>query len=149
VAKLFSIVSPDVALFGQKDYQQGVVIWKMVRDLHFPVRIVVVPTVREADGLAISSRNVRLSAEGRAIASMIHRSLRLARDLFRKGDRDPDRLRKEVVKFLSGAKSIEVEYIGFCDPEYLEPVDRAVSGTVVMIAVRIEGIRLIDNLRIS
>ena len=149
VAKLFLIISPDVAMFGQKDFQQSVVIRKMVRDLHLPVRIVVVPTVREADGLAISSRNVRLSAEGRAIAPMIDRSLRFAQDLFRKGEQNTDRLRKEVVKFLSETKAIEIEYVGFCDAESLEPIDRAASGTVVLIAVRIDGVRLIDNLRLS
>jgi pantoate--beta-alanine ligase len=149
VAKLFSIASPDLALFGRKDYQQSVVIRKMVRELNLPVRIVVAPTVRDPDGLAISSRNVRLSAAARAIAPRIYQSLRMAEKLFQKGERNPARLRDEVARLLSESKEIEVDYVALCDPESLEPVDRAVSGTVVLIAARIEGIRLIDNLRLS
>jgi pantoate--beta-alanine ligase len=146
VAKLFSIVSPDIALFGRKDYQQTVVIRKMIRDLNLPVKIVVRPTVRERDGLALSSRNARFSPEARAIAPRIYQALRLGREIFASGERSSKKIQGAIVSYLSESRSIEIDYIALCHPETLEPVDPASKGTVLLVAVRLDGIRLIDNL---
>ena len=149
VAKLFSIVAPDSAFFGLKDYQQTVVILKMVRDLDLSVRIRALPTVRERDGLALSSRNGRLSPTGRKAAPRIYQSLLLARALFRAGERRAGWIRAALKRFLGAERGIRVEYIALCGPEGLEPVERVFDGAVVLVAVRIAGVRLIDNLILS
>jgi pantoate--beta-alanine ligase len=144
VAKLFGIVAPDVAVFGQKDYQQAALLRRMVEDLDIPVRIDVAPTVREADGLAMSSRNVYLSNDERARALALPRALERCGALFAAGERDADALRAALHSALA-ASGVDPEYAEVADPATLEPVRRAVPGTVCLVAARIGATRLIDN----
>lgn len=146
VAKLFSLVQPDIALFGQKDYQQVRVIQKMVRDLNLPTRVLALPTVREKDGLAISSRNIRLTPQARKMTPRIYQSLRMGRSLFQKGERRPHQIQKALVQHLLKEKGFKIEYIGLCHPETLEPVKKVTKGTIILLAVRLAGVRLIDNI---
>ena len=145
VAKLFNIVLPDVAVFGQKDAQQARLIQQMVRDLNYPVNVVVAPTVREADGLAVSSRNVYLSPDERRRASSLQRALALAEQMVRDGQRETEQIRKSIRTVIQGADPTEIQYIEVVSYETLKPV-RAVSGpTLIAVAVRFGGTRLIDN----
>lgn len=144
VAKLFGIVDPDVAVFGQKDFQQAALIRRMVADLDMRVRIEVGPTVREADGLARSSRNVYLSAEERERALRIPRALEAAAALFRGGENDPEALRAAMRRTL-GTNGVLEEYAEVVDPETLAPVVRAAAGSVCAVAARVGATRLIDN----
>jgi len=146
VLKLFLNTLPDVAFFGWKDYQQVVTLQKMVRDLNVPVRIRAVPTIREQDGLAMSSRNVRLSPESRAVAPRVFQSLLVAREAFQKGERAAHRIRMKMLRFLSKEPRIRVEYIALCTADRLEPVTSVSQETVVLIAVWMDQVRLIDNL---
>jgi pantoate--beta-alanine ligase len=144
VAKLFGIVQPDVAGFGQKDFQQATLIRRMVDDLEMPVRIDVAPVVREADGLAMSSRNIYLSGEERARALSLSRALESARALFAAGETDAQVLRAAMWRELS-VPGVEAEYAEVADPRALEPVARAVPGAVCAVAARVGKTRLIDN----
>jgi len=145
VAKLMGIVGPDVAYFGQKDAQQAVVIRRMVTDLNIPVRVEVRPTVRETDGLALSSRNVRLSAEERRRATALHRALARARQLARGGEREAGAILAAARPELDRA-SIDPEYFELVDAETLAPVTR-LNGrpALAVIAARVGSTRLIDN----
>lgn len=145
VAKLFNLVQPDVACFGQKDIQQALLVRRMVRDLDFPVRLVVVPTVREPDGLALSSRNVFLSPSERAEALGISRALRAVTEMYRGGERRADVLESVMQEALRLSPGLAVEYIAIADPGTMEPVDRVGPDTVVAVAARAGGTRLIDN----
>jgi pantoate--beta-alanine ligase len=144
VAKLFGIVQADVAVFGQKDFQQAALIRAMVEDLDFHTRVEVVPTVREADGLAMSSRNVYLSPAERAEALSLHRGLQRARALFAAGESDAGVLKAALLGELS-APGVQAEYGEVVDPRTLAPVERAVPGTVLAVAARVGKTRLIDN----
>jgi pantoate--beta-alanine ligase len=144
VAKLFGIFTPDVAVFGQKDYQQATLIRRMVGDLDLPVRIELAATVREADGLAMSSRNTYLSPREREQALALSRGLRRARDLFAAGETDAGVLREAVWTALS-VPGVEPEYAEVADGRTLAPVVRVVPGTVVAVAARVGKTRLIDN----
>jgi len=146
VAKLFNIVTPDVAVFGQKDYQQAVLIRRMVRDLDFPLRIEVAPIVRESDGLAMSSRNAYLAARDRARAAALYRGLRAAHDAWRAGERDVAALRSAARAAIEAEGGIDVQYLEVVHPETLEGVDRAEPGSVIAVAAFVGGTRLIDNL---
>ncbi len=149
VAKLFNIVAPDVAFFGQKDAQQAVVIGRMVRDLDFPIEIDVLPTVREPDGLAMSSRNAYLSADERRRATAINRALDAARAAAGSGERDVGAALEAAGRVLAEA-GIEPEYMEARDAEDLTPVSRF-NGRPVLIAVAapVGGARLIDNVVIE
>jgi pantoate--beta-alanine ligase len=143
---LFNMVTPDVAVFGQKDAQQAALIQRMVRDLNFAVEIVVAPIVREADGLAMSSRNIYLSEEERAQAVWISRALFEAASAAAGGNADSAELEAGMRTLLSHeAPRVEVEYIGIVDRESLAPTGTACPGTLVAIAVRVGKTRLIDN----
>ena len=144
VAKLFNLALPDVAVFGQKDYQQAAIIKRMVRDLNFPIEIVVAPIVREADGLAKSSRNVYLSAEERQNALGLSRALALAADAVAKGPCESQALRQKMVRLLEQS-ALRVDYVELVDAEQLTPVAEAVPGTVALIAAFCGKTRLIDN----
>ncbi|MCS7298590.1 MAG: pantoate--beta-alanine ligase [Spirochaetia bacterium] len=146
VAKLFNIVQPDRAYFGQKDYQQAKIIKRMVEDLNFPIEIVVMPIVREEDGLAMSSRNTYLSPEERKNASILYKSLQKAKDLILSGEKDVSKIKNEMVKMISSIES-RIDYIEIVEPETLEKIDRIPEkGTVVIaLAVYIGNARLIDN----
>ncbi|MBU3912139.1 MAG: pantoate--beta-alanine ligase [Candidatus Omnitrophica bacterium] len=145
VTKLFNIVSPDIAYFGQKDAQQAVVIKKMARDLDMPVRIKVMPIARERDGLAMSSRNAYLNPAERSQAPALYKSLRLARDLYKRKERDPEKIIAGMRKLIEREKHARIEYISIVDPETLVGVKRISGKTLVALAVRIGKTRLIDN----
>jgi pantoate--beta-alanine ligase len=147
VAKLFNIVSPDVAIFGQKDVQQVAVLKKMVNDLHIPVEIVIGETVREADGLAMSSRNRYLSATQRVDATTIYRALCKARDMVNSGELRSDRLIAEATHLLAQQRRIRMIYVAVADRDTMESVREVVPGrAVIAIAVWVDEVRLIDNL---
>jgi len=146
VAKLFNVVTPDLAVFGQKDYQQAVLIRRMVRDLDIPVNVEVAPIVREADGLAMSSRNLYLAPAERTRAAALHRALQAARTAFRAGEQDTSALQQMARGVLDAEGGIEVQYLEVVHPETLEGVARAEPGTVVAVAAFVGGTRLIDNL---
>ncbi|MBI4235843.1 MAG: pantoate--beta-alanine ligase [Chloroflexi bacterium] len=145
VAKLFNIVQPQRAYFGQKDGQQVAVIKRMVRDLDFPVEIVVVPTVREPDGLAMSSRNVYLSPADRAAAPVLYRALRRAEELYQGGERDAEALRRAVRQVLASEPLAHVDYVSVADADTLEELNRVQGCAMASLAVRIGRTRLIDN----
>ncbi|MFW5950803.1 MAG: pantoate--beta-alanine ligase [Gemmatimonadota bacterium] len=145
VCKLFNMVQPDVAVFGRKDYQQATLIRQMVRALDFPVRVELGPTVREEDGLALSSRNRYLSTRERGRAASLSQGLFAARAAFEEGVRDADRLKARVRGTMRDA-DVEPEYIELVDPDTLEPVDGAVEGSVLAVAARVGETRLIDNI---
>jgi pantoate--beta-alanine ligase len=147
VTKLFNLVQPDLAVFGQKDIQQYTLIRKMVKDLDLPVELVMVPTVREPDGLALSSRNVYLGKEERQDAALISAGLRAAHQAWLKGERDVNALEALVKGALarSGGR-IRTDYIATVEPERLSPAGTAGAGTIICVAVRVGTTRLIDNM---
>jgi pantoate--beta-alanine ligase len=145
VTKLFNIVMPTVALFGRKDYQQLAVIRRMVLDLNIDIEIVGMPIVREADGLAMSSRNAKLAPADRQKALCLSRSLAGARKAFEKGERDVALLRRKALAIIEAEEGAEVDYLEFRDPDSLAPLTKADEKTLVALAVRLGGVRLIDN----
>jgi pantoate--beta-alanine ligase len=146
VAKLFNIVMPHVAVFGQKDAQQAFVIRRMVRDLGYAVKLMVVPTVREPDGLAMSSRNVYLSPAERAQAPVLYQSLLLARAMVRRGERRPGPIKAAMRRLIRRRSRGLIDYIELTDTDELKPV-AVISGRVlVALAVRFGATRLIDNM---
>ncbi len=146
VAMLFNAVQADVAVFGQKDLQQLAVIRRMVRDLHFPVRIVAHETVREPNGVAMSSRNRYLSPEDLLRATAIPAALAVARGLVADGEADAARVRAAVAARLAGEPALRVQYVGIVDAETMAPVDRIAPGRcAVAIACQLGSTRLIDN----
>lgn len=146
VCKLFNITGADRAYFGQKDAQQTVVVRRMVRDLDMPIQIVVVPTVREADGLAMSSRNVYLNADERAAAPMLYRTLRATRTDWDHGEDDARVLRERMLATLATETLMQVEYVSIADPDTLAEIDHIKHGALVSLAVRLGRTRLIDNI---
>jgi len=145
VLKLFQIVPADRAFFGQKDYQQTLVIKQMVRDLRVPVDIEVCPTVREPDGLAKSSRNAYLSTEQRQQALAIWQSLQLAEQLHVEGNHDVGKIKDQLQQHFAAVTGIEIEYIAFVEAGTVRPVFTITGPTVVAIAARVGQTRLIDN----
>jgi pantoate--beta-alanine ligase len=146
VAKLFNIVQPGRAYFGQKDYQQLKVIQRMVRDLCYPIEIVPVPTVREADGLAMSSRNRYLSESERAQATVLWKALNTGRELFANGEHNTKRLQTAMAKVVATAPAARLDYAEVTHPETLEPRLEVNRGDVALIAAFVGKTRLIDNL---
>ncbi len=149
VAKLFNVVQPDVAIFGQKDIQQATLVHAMVRDLNMPLELVVASTVREPDGLAMSSRNAYLSPDERSRALALSRALREIAARVEAGERDAAALLAAGRSILSAAPGIAVDYLAIVDPETLEPVTRASAGSIAMVAARVGRTRLIDNVILS
>jgi pantoate--beta-alanine ligase len=146
VSKLFHLVEPDVACFGRKDVQQLTLIRQLVRDLDWPVEIVGVPTVREPDGLALSSRNAYLGENERRQALALSRTLQAAHLAWSGGERRAERLEHEMRQLLRDYPDVQVEYIGIVEPERLVPVQTVDGSTVIAIAARVGGTRLIDNI---
>ncbi len=144
VAKLFQIVKPNIAYFGQKDYQQTVVIRTMTDDLNFDLTIRVMPTIREKDGLAKSSRNRFLSPPERLAAAALYRALSHAKKSVQKGEHDCHILQKEVESILQLEPAIAIDYVALVDPKTLEPISQIEA--VLLLAVRIGSVRLIDNI---
>lgn len=151
VLKLFLLSGANVAVFGQKDWQQQAILRRMVRDLNVPVRIETRPTVRESDGLALSSRNVYLSPEERAQAPQIRQGLLLARRLFQEGETNPRRLRQAVLShWAEYLPSGRLDYLSIVDPVSLAPLDDVITGPALMAcAARLGKARLIDNILLS
>jgi len=145
VAKLFEIVQPTKAYFGQKDAQQTIVIKKMVADLNMDLQIIVMPTVREPNGLAMSSRNVFLSSEQRQAAAVIYKSLTLAQGLWSKGERDAEKIRREMGALIQKEPLAIIDYISIADTETLDEMDTVKTPAVVSLAVKMGKVRLIDN----
>ena len=146
VMMLFEIVMPHVAIFGEKDYQQLVTIQQMVRDLHLSVEVVGMPTVREVDGLAMSSRNAYLLPEERKAALSLYRSLQKAKELLRKGERKADRILHEMKGIFQSEPLVRIDYVQICDAYTLQDVDRIEGDVVVALAAYLGKTRLIDNL---
>ena len=146
VAKLFNILEPDFAVFGEKDYQQLAVIKRMVKDLNMKVEVIGYPTVKEVDGLAMSSRNAYLSPDERNIAPALNRSLKHALTLFRGGETDAKTIKKEAISIIEAAPGCIIDYVEIIDGESLAPVDVIIPGTVMAIAVKLGKTRLIDNI---
>jgi len=151
VAKLFNCIMPDVAVFGQKDAQQVLVVSKMARDLDFPVRIIVAPTLREGDGLAMSSRNVYLSPVERAEAVVLYHSLQLSERLIGNGERNCRLIISEMEKLIMTKPSARIDYVSIADASTLMELESLQRGDVPLLslAVKIGGTRLIDNLTIK
>lgn len=149
VLKLLNIVMPDVAVFGAKDYQQSRIIQRMVRDLNVPVTIQVEPTIREPNGLAMSSRNRYLTAEERMAAAGIYRSLQSIRELVSKGANDVRRLETELRDALSGIPGARIDYASIVDADSLAPIDVIARPAVAAVAVFLGTTRLIDNLLLN
>lgn len=149
VSKLFNICAPDRAYFGEKDAQQLAVVDRMVRNLDFPVEIVRCPTVREPDGLAMSSRNARLSAEERAQAPVLYRALCAAVERVRAGERDAAVIDRLIRSILAEAPLGVVDYVEIVGCEDLQPVETLTGDILLAVAVRFGGTRLIDNVRVS
>ncbi len=145
VLKLLGMVQPDAAYFGQKDYQQALVVRRMVEDLDVPVEVCVCPTVREPDGLAMSSRNAYLSPAGRQRALVLWKSLQRARQLVAAGRRDTGQVMREMREIIHTAEDARIDYVALVDPLSLEPVEAIDGPTLAAVAVRIEQTRLIDN----
>src|SRR5258706_14845151 len=145
VAKLFNGVQPQKAYFGQKDAQQVAVIRQMVRDLNFPIEIVVCPIMREADGLAMSSRNVYLDPEQRKAATVLFRSLSAAKSEYEKGERDGEKLRQAMKAVLIAEPLAQMQYVSCADYDTLEELDTVKAKAVLSMAVFIRKTRLIDN----
>ncbi len=149
VAKLFNIVRPDRAYFGRKDYQQAVIIKRLVRDFGFDIDVVVLPTVREPDGLAISSRNQHLTDDERQKALSIYRALARASELYDLGERDTKVIGREMRNILNEWGITRIDYISVVDPETLEDVETTRAGVVVAIAAWVGDTRLIDNMALG
>jgi pantoate--beta-alanine ligase len=149
-AKLFNIVQSDIAYFGQKDAQQLAVIKRMVADLDFSLKIVGCPTVREADGLALSSRNRYLSGGERKDATCIYRSLKTAREMIEAGRTNPKTIAAKIRKIITVAKSLSsIDYISIVDADTLQDVNRIAGKVLIAIAARFGSTRLIDNLTVD
>lgn len=144
--KLFNIVQPDNAYFGQKDAQQALVIQKMVRELNMNLEIVVCPTVREADGLAMSSRNTYLTPQERPTANVLYRSLMLAQDMYARGERDAAKIKSAMTGLILQVPGASIDYVSISDIDNLTDVERISGRVLVSLAVRIDKPRLIDNI---
>jgi pantoate--beta-alanine ligase len=150
ITKLFNIVSPTRAYFGQKDYQQAVIIKRLALDLNFDIDIIICPTVRERDGLALSSRNAFLTEEQRTAASVLYKALIKASDIIKSGVSDAEQIREVMNTVLSEERAItETDYVVVCDPETLDEVSEIGREALLAVAARIGDTRLIDNILIK
>ncbi|HID79851.1 MAG TPA: 4-phosphopantoate--beta-alanine ligase, partial [Aquificales bacterium] len=146
VTKLFNIVKPDKAYFGEKDYQQLKIIQKMVKDLNMDIEVIGCPIVRDSEGLAMSSRNVYLSPEERKQVTAIYKSFKLAQKLVEEGLKEPRKLEEEIKKFLASFPLIKkIDYVAVVNPNTLEPAEEIKGGERILVAVRMPSARLIDN----
>jgi pantoate--beta-alanine ligase len=151
VCQLFNIAQPEVAIFGEKDFQQAITIKRMVRDLHLPVRILIAPTCREQDGLAMSSRNAYLSPNQRQQATVLYQMILRARELVNQGKPsswNPVRLQKALEPMLLETPGVRLDYLAFVDSEHLRPMQRVTRGCRMLLAAYLGSTRLIDNARL-
>ncbi len=149
VTKLINIISPDVAYFGQKDAQQAIIIKKMVEDLNLAVKIKAMPTIREKDGLAMSSRNTYLHKDQRRDAVVLYQALTQAKDLIRQGNRDSLDIIRKMRRLINKRRSANIQYISIVCPQDLKPVDKIRNKVLIALAVFIGKTRLIDNIVVS
>jgi pantoate--beta-alanine ligase len=149
VAKLFNIVQPDIAIFGQKDAQQAVVLKKMVDDLNYGTKMIIAPTAREKDGLASSSRNAYLSKEERKQAKVLYQALRLAKEMIKKGERSPTKIVSKMNKLIDKQPLAEIDYIAITDANSLELLNKLKGEILISLAVRFGKTRLIDNIKMK
>ncbi len=149
VAKLFNIVLPHRAYFGEKDWQQALVIKRLVRDMNFPLQIITCPTVRESDGLAMSSRNTYLSPEGRKAATILYRALKEGEKLVKEGKKEAEEIVRELLSLIRKEPKAKLDYLALVDPETLQPLNRLQEDNLFIIACWIENTRLIDNLLVK
>ncbi len=149
VLKLFNIVQPDVAVFGEKDYQQLQIIRQMVKDLNLDVKVIGHPTVRERDGLAMSSRNIYLSPEERESALSLYQALCLARELVKEGEKDPEVIKNKIREFIESRPFTKVQYVEIVDPETLKPLKKIEGPALCALSVFVGKARLIDNMKIN
>ncbi len=149
VTKLFSIVQPHEAFFGQKDFQQAAIVRRLVKDLNLDIEIIVRPTVREPDGLAMSSRNVYLTPEERRQAVVLYESLQAGRDAIRRGVRNEALVRRAMHRVVQRERTVTVDYLAVCDPVTLEPLRTVDRQAVLLGAIRLGAVRLIDNLVVT
>jgi len=148
VSQLFNMVRPHFAFFGLKDYQQALVIQQMVKDLHFDIKIVTVPTVRERDGLAMSSRNAYVSPQERQAARVLYQALRVGKEMILKGERDPLKIRAQMEGLIKKEGMARIEYLSICHPKTLQEIHKIEGKTLLALAVWIGKTRLIDNILI-
>jgi len=146
---LFNIVTPDVAFFGQKDAQQAIVIKRMVTDLNMPLEIVICPTIREPDGLAVSSRNQYLTRQQRKDATLIYKSIQKCREMIEAGVTESREIISWMREILNQIPSAQIEYISIVDAETLESIDQVAGKVLVAVAVKIGSTRLIDNILVD
>jgi len=149
VAKLFNIVQPDVAYFGQKDAQQAIVIKQMVKDLNMKVKIEALPTVREKDGLAMSSRNVYLSKSERKDALVLYYALNNAKALIKRGEKNSARIITAMRKMINAKKTARIDYVSMVDAGNLKDIETIKSKAIIVLAVKIGNTRLIDNMLVG
>ena len=149
VTKLFGMVRPRIAFFGQKDFQQSALVQQLVKDLNLGVEIAVRPTIREADGLALSSRNIYLSPEDRSRATTLYRALRTGAEAIRKGVLSVEAVQSAMTQVIESEPAMAIDYVAVCDPITLDPLDRVKSKAVLLGAVRLGSVRLIDNLLVT
>jgi pantoate--beta-alanine ligase len=149
VTKLFGMVRPQLALFGQKDFQQSALVRQLAKDLNLGVEIIVRPTVREADGLAMSSRNVYLSPDDRIHAATLYKSLQAGAEAVRRGVTDGEAVRSAMAQIINNESALSIDYLAVCDPSTLEPLSAVTSRVVLLGAVWIGSVRLIDNLLVT
>lgn len=149
VTKLLCLVQPDITWFGQKDYQQAALVQRLVKDLNLPVRLIIHPTVREADGLAMSSRNVYLSVPHRQAAPVLYRALQAGAAAVRAGERRGARIRRRMALVVAQEPLATPDYLAVCDPLTLEPLSTVRRKAVLLGAVRIGSVRLLDNILVS
>jgi len=148
VLKLFNITQPDIAVFGEKDYQQYIIIKKMSEDLNLPIKIIPSPIIREKDGLAMSSRNTYLNREQRKEAAIVYESLLTAKDLVKKGKHETGFLKKKMTGLIESKKYTRIDYIEFINPETLKKVKKIEKPTRILMAVWVGKTRLIDNIEV-
>ena len=149
VAKLFNIASPDVAYFGQKDAQQAIVIKRMAEDLNMNVKIKIMPTVREKDGLAMSSRNIYLDGKERENASYIYKALQAAKVLFNAGERDSGKIISRIKQVINSRDNAKIDYVAIVDTKELEDIKKVSGEALIAVAVKIGNTRLIDNIIVN
>ncbi|NQT28244.1 MAG: pantoate--beta-alanine ligase [Candidatus Omnitrophica bacterium] len=146
LVKLFNIVKPDIAYFGQKDYQQALIVKKLVRDFNFPIRIRVLPSIREIDNLAMSSRNTNLKGQARKSSCCLYQALALAKKLIKSGEIDPKRVISQMKQLVKSRELARIDYIEIVDADNLKKLKRIKGKVLIALAVYIKKVRLIDNI---
>jgi len=146
LVKLFNIINPDIAYFGQKDYQQALIVKKLVRDFNFPIKIKILPIIRDENNLAISSRNIYLNRQEKKDSTSLHRALSKAKELIAKGQRDSRKVLKEMRKIIIKNKTAKIDYLAIRDADTLEPLENIRGRMVIALAVYLGKTRLIDNI---